>query len=273
MNIFRVWMECAIMICTKIQRHLDSLKWKIEFSDTNFSSENLANISTECFSHHQGESKGSVKTSTFYSHALPRICHWMAWRSKVSEDHPSLPVWILNLSTICQFGYSLYYENNNCTRVTSVMAGRGISLLQWIYMPHRLCKLTTCYDGYVHILGSLSAGQLTRGGCTDINRNNSSARGQCCGVTLFTVSSTLTLYSNAWLLLLTALNIFITASSVSVWWCHMHLRHDCQGAVPPQVKFRHKSADFCWRRRLHRILCTDHTQMWSTDKVRIKIRM
>jgi len=70
------------MICANIQRHLDSLKWKIDFSDTNFSSENLANISTECFSHHQGESQDSVKTSTFYSHALLRICHWMTMEIK-----------------------------------------------------------------------------------------------------------------------------------------------------------------------------------------------
>jgi len=81
MTIVRVWMECAIMICANIQRHLDSLKWKIEFSDTNFSSENLANISTECFRHHQGKSKDSVKT-TSYSHALLRIRHWMAMEVK-----------------------------------------------------------------------------------------------------------------------------------------------------------------------------------------------
>ena len=31
-------------------------KQKIEFSDTNVSSENLSDILTECFSHHQGES-------------------------------------------------------------------------------------------------------------------------------------------------------------------------------------------------------------------------
>jgi len=96
-------------------------------------------------------------------HCWGYVIGWQ-WRSKVSENRPSLPVWILNLSTICQFRYSLYYVNNNCTCVTSVMAGRGISLLQWIYMPHRLCKLTTCYDGYVPILGSFSAGQLTLAG-------------------------------------------------------------------------------------------------------------
>jgi len=38
--------------------------WKIEFSDTNLSLENLADVLTECFSPHQGESEDSSITST-----------------------------------------------------------------------------------------------------------------------------------------------------------------------------------------------------------------
>ena len=42
----------------QIEHHLHpqtSFQWKREFSDTNFEIRNLAEISTECFSLHQGE--------------------------------------------------------------------------------------------------------------------------------------------------------------------------------------------------------------------------
>ena len=57
---------------------------------------------------------------------------------EILPNHPASPAFPPT-KTFCQFKssqfkYSLYCENNNS--VTSVGPGRGVSLLQWIYMGH-----------------------------------------------------------------------------------------------------------------------------------------
>ena len=77
-------------------------KLKREFSDTNLrSEENLADVSTECFSNHQGKSKELYENTNILYTTIHywgyTLLVWCNWRSKVGC--PSLPVSSLVLSS------------------------------------------------------------------------------------------------------------------------------------------------------------------------------
>ena len=85
----------------------------------------LAKVWTKCFSHHQGESKDSVKT--FYSHALLRMCHWMSMEVKDLSDL----ILIMQISTIREY-------QKGCVKPMTSISCNGLARISTCVLNYNL---------------------------------------------------------------------------------------------------------------------------------------